>query len=166
MTLDSTRSAHDDVLAKMDALLKRHYDRLEKAPVIPQAMDFPVLTEEVPDEEDVIPVLTEVVEDKPEISEFPFLLLEDSEVDTVPEDLPPASSRGLSGQSLENLDLRIQEILDQRLSAHIASAMDRAMSSMLDQFAMQLESVVREAVAEELRKQLGEMASRANDGDD
>lgn len=166
MTMDSTRSAHDDVLAKMDALLKRHYDRLERAPAIPPAMDFPVLTEEVPVEEDVIPVLTEVVEDEPEMSEFPFLLLEDVDAEPAPEIVSPDPSLDLSGQSLENLDLRIQEILDQRLSAHITSAMDRAISSMLDQFSMQLESVVREAVAEELRKQLGEMAGRANDADD
>lgn len=166
MTMDSTRSAHDDVLAKMDALLKRHYDRLERAPVIPPAMDFPVLTEEVPVEEDAIPVLTEVVEDQPEVSEFPFLLLEDVDTEPVPETLTSDPSLDLSGQSLENLDLRIQEILDQRLSAHIASAMDRAMSRMLAQFAMQLESAVREAVAEELRKQLGEMAGRTNDADD
>ncbi|MFA5242207.1 MAG: hypothetical protein WC029_02125 [Sulfuricella sp.] len=166
MTMDSTRSAHDDVLAKMDALLKRHYDRLEKAPAIPPPMDFPVLTEEVQVEEDIIPVLTEVVEDKPVMSEFPFLLLEDADAKPVPEDFSPAPPLSLSGQSLENLDRRILEILDQRLSGHIASAMDRAMSSMLDQFSMQLESVVREAVAEELRKQPGAMAGRANDADD
>ncbi|MBU0594709.1 MAG: hypothetical protein ABIG70_00850 [Pseudomonadota bacterium] len=166
MSADSTSAAHDDVLAKMDALLKRHYDRLENAPAATPAMDFPVLTEEVPVEEEVIPVLTEVVEEKTEMHEFPFLLLEDVETEPAPEDLSLDPSLSLSGQSLENLDLRIQEILDQRLSAHIASAMDRAMSSMLDRFSMQLESVVREAVAEELRKQLGEMAGRARDAND
>jgi hypothetical protein len=166
MTMDSARSAHDDVLAKMDALLKRHYDRLEKAPAIPSSMDFPVLTEEVQVEEDIIPVLTEVVEDKPVMSEFPFLLLEDADAKPASENLPHDPPLSLSGQSLENLDQRILEILDQRLSGHIASALDRAMSAMLDPFAAQLESVVREAVAEELRKQLGEMAGRANDADD
>ncbi|MDP1896494.1 MAG: hypothetical protein Q8K43_01270, partial [Sulfurimicrobium sp.] len=57
-------------------------------------------------------------------------------------------------------------ILDHRLSAHIVSAMDQAMSSMLDQFAMQLESVVREAVAQELQKQLGEIAGRSRDANE
>lgn len=166
MSTDASRSAHDDVLAKMDALLKRHHDRLEKAPVTPPAMDFPLLTEVVPVEEEVIPVLTEVVEEKAEMNEFPFLLLEDVNEQQSPETSADDSTLKLSSQSLEGLDRQIQEILDQRLSAHIVSAMDRAMSTMLDQFAMQLESVVREAVAQELQKQLGEIAGRARDAND
>ncbi|PWB49110.1 MAG: hypothetical protein C3F18_10735 [Nitrosomonadales bacterium] len=163
MSKDAARTAHDDVLAKMDALLKRHHDRLEKAPVLPPAMDFPLLTEVVPDEEEAIPVLTEVVEEKTEMNEFPFLLLEDVNEQQTSGILADDTSSKLSSQALEGLDRQIQEILDQRLSAHIVSAMDRAMSTMLDQFAMQLESVVREAVAQELRKQLGEIPGRAND---
>ncbi len=165
MTTESARTAHDDVLAKMDALLKRHYDRLETAPAALPAMDFPVLTEVVPVEEEVIPVLTEVVEEKAEVNEFPFLLLEDVE-EQAPETATDDGSLQLSGQSLQNLDRQIHEILDQRLSAHIVSALDQAMSSMLDQFAMQLESVVREAVAQELRKQLGAIAGRTRDANE
>lgn len=50
---------HDDVLAKMDALLKKHHDALARGSV---TEDFPVLTEVVEEAEEVIPVLTEVVE--------------------------------------------------------------------------------------------------------
>lgn len=166
MSTDAARSAHDDVLAKMDALLKRHHDRLEKAPVVPPAMDFPVLTEVVPAEEEIIPVLTEVVEEKAERHEFPFLLLEDANEPPPPEAPADDNTPSLSSQSLENLDRQVQEILDQRLSAHLVSVMDRAMSSMLEQFAAQLESVVREAVAQELQKQLGEIALRARDANE
>ena len=166
MTTDSTRTAHDDVLAKMDALLKRHYDRLEKAPAVPPAMDFPVLTEVVPVEEESIPVLTEVVEEKTEVHEFPFLLLEDVDAEPVSEESTHDFSHHRSSQSLDDLDLRIQEIVDQRLSAQFVSAMDRAISTMLDQFSVQLEAVVRDAVAQELRKQLGEIAGRARDAND
>jgi hypothetical protein len=166
MTADFNHSAHDDVLAKMDALLKRHHDRLEKASSTPPVMDFPVLTEVVQTEEEVIPVLTEVVEEKTEMKEFPFLLLEDDlepqTVDSSGDEVAPE----LSSQLLENLHSQIQEILDQRLPVHIASAMDRAMSTMLDQFSMQMQSVVREAVAHELQKQLGEIARRSSDADD
>ncbi|MDO8892667.1 MAG: hypothetical protein Q7V00_12540 [Sulfurimicrobium sp.] len=167
MSTEPVRSAHDDVLAKMDALLKRHYDRLETAPAALPAMDFPVLTEVVPVEEEVIPVLTEVVEEeKTEMNEFPFLLLEDVNEEQAPKTAAGDDSLHLSGQSLQNLDRQIHDILDQRLSAHIVSAMDQAMSSMLDQFAMQLESVVREAVAQELQKQLGEIAGRSRDANE
>lgn len=166
MISNASNNAYDDVLAKMDALLKRHHDRLEKAPVAPPQADFPVLTEVVEAEEEIIPVLTEVVEEKTEANEFPFLLLEDADEKLATETVAEEASPKLSSQSLENLDRQIQEILDQRLASHIVPALDRAMSSMLEQFSTQLESVVREAVAEELRKQLGEMAGRANDGDD
>jgi hypothetical protein len=164
MSTDAARTAHDDVLAKMDALLKRHHDRLEKTPAAPPAMDFPVLTEVVSVEEEVIPVLTEVVEEKAEMNEFPFLLLEDVNEQPPSNTSTEDASAKLSAQSLERLDRQIQEILDQHFSTHIVPALDRAMSTMLDQFAAQLESVVREAVAQELRKQLGEIAGRrAND---
>ena len=166
MSTDANRSAHDDVFAKMDALLKRHHDRLEKAPAAPPAMDFPVLTEVVQVEEEAIPVLTEVVEEKAEKNEFPFLLLEDVDEQQAPEGSADNSTHTLSSQSLETLDRQIQDVLDQRLSAHIVSAMDKAMSSMLDQFSMQLESVVREAVAQELRKQLGAIAGRSRDANE
>ncbi len=166
MTTDFDHNAHDDVLAKMDALLKRHHDRLEKASSTTPAMDFPVLTEVVQAEEEVIPVLTEVVEEKTEMNEFPFLLLEDDPEQQTVDISGDEVSPELSSQLLENLHSQIQEILDQRLPEHIASAMDRAMSSMLDQFSVQMQSVVREAVAHELQKQLGEMARRPSDADD
>lgn len=169
MSTDSLRTAHDDVLAKMDALLKRHHDRLEKIPEASPELDFPVLMEEVHVEE-VIPVLTEVVEEEAEehseMNEFPFLLLEDVNDPQVPETSRDEASPGQSIQALENLDRQILDILDQRLSGHVASAIDRAMAAMLDQFSVQLESVVREAVAEELRKQLGKMGGHPNEASD
>lgn len=166
MTMDDSRTAHEDVLAKMDALLKRHHDRLERIPAEPPAMDFPVLTEVVQVEEEIIPVLTEVVEEKAAINEFPFLLLEDVEEPQASETTADEPPLRLSSDALEKLDRQIQEILDQRLSAHIMSAMDQAVSTMLDQFSRQLESVVREAVAQELQKQLGEIAVRARNAND
>lgn len=169
-------SPYDDVLAKMDALLKRHHDRLEKTVVVETTLDFPVLTEEVPVEEDLIPVLTEVVPAEPpqpleapsapEAQEFPFLLLEDPAAEPLPEHAQAEASHSLSSAALESLDQKVQDIFDQRLSAHIVSAMDRALATMLDQFSSQLESVVREAVAQELRKQLEELSSRSSDSSD
>lgn len=166
MTKDFSQSAHEDVLAKMDALLKRHHDRLEKAPAVSPVMDFPVLTEVVQIEEDIIPLLTEVVEEAVEMDDFPFLLLEDDAEQPSLDFSGDESSSELSSQLLENLHAQIQEILDQRLPVHIASAMEQAMSSMLDRFSSQMESVVREAVAQELQKQLTEIARRTSNASD
>lgn len=166
MTKDFSQSAHEDVLAKMDALLKRHHDRLEKAPAVSPVMDFPVLTEVVQIEEDIIPLLTEVVEEAVEMDDFPFLLLEDDDEQPSLDFSGDESSSELSSQLLENLHAQIQEILDQRLPVHIASAMEQAMSSMLDRFSSQMESVVREAVAQELQKQLTEIARRTSNASD
>lgn len=167
MTKDFSQSAHEDVLAKMDALLKRHHDRLEKAPAVSPVMDFPVLTEVVQIEEDIIPLLTEVVEEEvAEMDDFPFLLLEDDDEQPSLDFSGDESSSELSSQLLENLHAQIQEILDQRLPVHIASAMEQAMSSMLDRFSSQMESVVREAVAQELQKQLTEIARRTSNASD
>ncbi|MEN6586374.1 MAG: hypothetical protein ABFE02_10075, partial [Sulfuricella sp.] len=59
MSQQTGNLVHDDVLAKMDALLKKHHDALARGSV---TEDFPVLTEVVKEPVDVIPVLTEVVE--------------------------------------------------------------------------------------------------------
>lgn len=167
MNAEAGHNVHDDLLAKMDALLRRHQVQIESVPAPSPAPEFPVLTDVVQvDDEEVIPVLTDVVEEETEMMEFPFLLLEEVDAESVPESSAEDFSSRLSAQSLENLDRQIQDILDQRLSAHVVSAMDRAMAGMLDQFSMQVESVVREAVAEELRKQLGKMGGHANEASD
>lgn len=166
MSTDAARSAHDDVIAKMDALLKRHHERLEKSFVVPAAMDFPLLTEEVSAEDEIIPVLTEVVEEKAEMSDFPFLLLEEAGELQAEESTLEELSSAVDVPPPENPGPQIEGALDPGLSEHIVSAVDRAISTVLEQFAAQLEVVVREAVAKELQKQLGEIAGRARDAND
>lgn len=132
-------AAQDDVLAKMDALLKKHHDGLAHASCV---ADFPVLTEIVEEHEADIPLLTEVVEIEFEL-----------ETGTVKDD----SASVLENSALDHLDPELRSALEQELSAHVIAALDQALAAMLDQFSGHLESMVRDAVAQELNHQLPEL---------
>lgn len=53
------------------------------------------------------------------------------------------------------LDAQLQQALAQQLQTSLHVALDRALASMLDQFVIHIEEVVRSAIANELEKQLG-----------
>lgn len=137
----SQNISHDDVLAKMDALLKKHHDALTQAPVV---VDFPLLTEVVEEPVEVIPLLTEVIESDavPEAQEATVL---------------EAAPLGLNDEALVQLDRQIRTTLEQRLPFHIVEAVDKALPVVLEEFAMQLENLVRDAVARELDRRLPEL---------
>ena len=135
-------AAHDDVLAKMDALLKKHHDGLTQAPGVDK---LPVLTEIVEDEAELIPVLTEVVEIA-------------AEAEPVEEHPTEEMSHAVAPDALhEHLDPHALALLEQQISTHIIAAMDKSLAVMLDQFGAHLESLVRETVARELQTQLPEL---------
>ncbi|MDP2783929.1 MAG: hypothetical protein Q8O38_04965 [Sulfurimicrobium sp.] len=146
---------HDDVLAKMDALLKKHHDALARGSVFE---DFPVLTEVVEEAEEAIPVLTDVVEVEPEAMTSTVL-----EPDAPP--LPELETLPLSGEALSQLDRQIRAALEQLLPSHIVAAVDKALPVVLEEFAMQLETMVRDAVAQELQKQLSQLQKQGVGGD-
>ena len=147
---------HDDVLAKMDALLKKHHDVIARSAV---KEDFPVLTEVVEEAEELIPVLTEVVEIEREA--MTFTVLEPDE----PPPLLDVKASPLSGEALVRLDHQIMEIVEQRLPSHILAAVDKALPVVLEEIAMQLETMVRDAVAQELKQQLAESLRQGARGD-
>lgn len=146
---------HDDVLAKMDALLKKHHDVIARSAV---KEDFPVLTEVVEEAEELIPVLTEVVEIEREAMTFTVL---------EPDEPPPLDVKAspLSGEALVRLDHQIMEIVEQRLPSHILAAVDKALPVVLEEIAMQLETIVRDAVAQELKLQLAKLVQQKRQGD-
>jgi hypothetical protein len=149
---------HDDVLAKMDALLKKHHDALARGSVVE---DFPILTEVVEEAEEIIPLLTEVVEEVAEIEPeaMTFTVLE-------PDEPPPdMKSHPLSSEMLSQLDRQIRAALEQQLPSHIVAAVDKALPVVLEEFAMQLEMMVRDAVAQELKQQLTELLRQGARGD-
>lgn len=142
-------AAHDDVLAKMDALLKKHHDGLTQAPGVDK---LPVLTEVVEDEPELIPVLTEVVEIVAEPAP-----IEEYQAADAPHAVTPDAPH-------EILDPHALALLEQQISAHIVAAMDKSLAVMLDQFGAHLESLVRETVARELQTQLPELLRQGKRG--
>lgn len=134
MAQGETGTTHNDVLAKMDALLKKHQGPFARPPA-PKGV--PVLTEIIPQPEDDIPLLTEVVEKPAQLPAFT--------------PLRPAK---------EALEQQIENILAGQLEPRIKAAIDQALDAMLDQFAVHVEQLVREAVAEELKKQLSALTRR------
>lgn len=152
MSQDRGEPDNDDVLAKMDALLKKHHDALAKSspPVY-----FPVLTEIVEEVVEVVPVLTEVVEDEPPTIEF-------YELEAVEEAPPEVQASSLDDQVLSELDRQIRAALEQRLPFHIVEAVDKALPVVMEEFSMQLEKMVREAVTQELQRH---MARQGGHGD-
>lgn len=63
-------------------------------------------------------------------------------------------SDALSEQLMRALDQRLQQAVDKKIAPQIAQTVDKALSSMLDQFSVNIEFMVREAIAQELQRQL------------
>lgn len=63
-------------------------------------------------------------------------------------------SDALTEQALRNLDKHLQQVMETQLAPLLVASLDKTLASMLDQFAMHIEYLVREAVAEEMKKQL------------
>lgn len=136
-------AANDDVLAMMDALLRKHHDAAVPPRVVP---DLPTLTEVVSEEVNPIPVLLEEIPEAPKAATPP----EPARPETPPR-------RETTAPTHAELDLKIQALLEQRLSAHFVASLDKALAVMLDQFSTHLEFVIREAVEHELRAQLNKI---------
>ena len=162
---------YGDILNKLDALINRQHDEPAVPRVhIPSArqIEYPVLTDVVEADPVPIPVLTEAI---PPEEELEFSLETEFEssphqAETAPAQSPVLSSAlpagGLSPELQSQIDQRILDVLEKRFSQHIAAAIDKALSVMLDQFSVHLEEVAREAVAEEIQKQLADILHNQN----
>jgi hypothetical protein len=154
---------YDEILNKLDALIKRQHD----APSVPRVssarqIEYPVLTDVVEVDDTPIPVLLEAVEDELEFSletEFDASFLEE---EPLPALSPVFPAEGLDPEIQALIDQRILVMLEKRFSQHIATAIDKALAVMLDQFSVHLEEVAREAVAEEIQKQLADILHNQN----
>ena len=63
-------------------------------------------------------------------------------------------SDALSEQLMRALDQRLQQAVDKKIAPQLAQTVDKALSSMLDQFSVNIEDMVRESIAQELQRQL------------
>jgi len=72
-------------------------------------------------------------------------------------------SDSLSEQILRSIDLHLQKTIEKSVAPQLANSLDKALSSMLDQFSMHIEEMVRETIALELQKQLSAMLDVSTD---
>jgi hypothetical protein len=136
--------SEEDLLGKVDALLRRH----QPAPAA--ASEIPTLSQVVGTEKvDIppVPVLTEIVQTAPEI--HPEAVPEPS-VSPEPADLQPAAPEVEPDEDLEQINAELEQIIAPLLKNWLESALP----GKLDQLKPLLRQMVRECVAEELQKQM------------
>jgi hypothetical protein len=74
-------------------------------------------------------------------------------------------SDSVAEQLLASLQQQVPKLLEQAIVPKLAAALDREISALIDQFTIHIEYVVRDAITQELQKQLPELEARlANPG--
>lgn len=73
---------------------------------------------------------------------------------SLPEDLVKQVAAMIEADVGRIIKKQLHQSLDQELSGMLATALDKALSSMLEQFMVHMEEVVRNSIADELKKQL------------
>lgn len=157
----------EDIFDKLDSLMNKH--RAEGVAVAeppepaPEAEpDIPVLTEEVPEEAlrtSPIPVLTEVVEEGGDTLELSVELLAEVVAEEAP---PPVAEIAVETVAepeapldpLAGLEQRVMEAVENRIAPRLASKLDLALGELLEQFRVEIEHMVKDAVASELQQYL------------
>ena len=143
----------------------------------PEPEPAPVLAEPEPEPEPILELKQETeAETPPPVAELPeepvFAMPPEEPAPVAPSSGPAVPEQpaqplltpeileqlldSLMEQALQKMDRQLQDTLQNRLSSQLTVALDRTLSSMLDQFAMNIEHMVREAVSQELRKQLSD----------
>ncbi|MEW5943883.1 MAG: hypothetical protein AB1710_08540 [Pseudomonadota bacterium] len=140
---------------------------------------IPVLTdivvEALPPEPEPIPVLTEMVADElpeepvsamhepppvPEAMPYPEQPGQQEITLSEPAEQPSAEETGrLAEPPWQELEDRIREGLARQLAPQLAAALEKSLAGALDQFAVQIEHLVRDAVTSEVRRQLDALQS-------
>ena len=67
---------------------------------------------------------------------------------------PEQITDSFTEQVLRHLDKHLKKALETSITPQLAKSLDKALSSMLDQFSLHIEHMVRETIARELNKQL------------
>lgn len=143
--------------------------------------DFPEIESEVPDL-DTLPAelsgpfeLPEAFEPQSkEESSPPHHLEKVAEAEPeIPQQMPEVSTQksqaqisdSLTEEILRSIDRHLQKAMEKSVAPQLANSLDKALSSMLDQFSMHIEEMVKETIANELQKQLTAMLDVSTDPD-
>ncbi len=122
----------------------------------PIAQAAPVTTESIPLPKLDGPLFTEIIElntlETPPPAQAPLETAPTSDI--MSSDALAHFSDALSEQLIRAIDTRLQQTVDKKIAPQLAQTVDKALSSMLDQFSVNIEDMVREAIALELQRQL------------
>jgi hypothetical protein len=151
------------LMSKMDALLKKHRGGSADTHDTPSTPPPPAPTETAPPPDAWLPVLTQVIERgtppavplaaaSPEVAP-PSPALPPAE----PEAPPPvaaasAVSDTLTEQLMSELAPRLSEVMEKQVAAELRRNLDQTVASLLDQLDVNVREIVRDAVAEKLKK--------------
>jgi hypothetical protein len=134
---------------------------VEALPPEPEPEPIPVLTEMVADELPEEPV-SAMPEPPPVPEAMPYPEQPGQQEITLsePAEQPSAEETGrLAEPAWQELEDRIREGLARQLAPQLAAALEKSLAGALDQFAVQIEHLVRDAVASEVRRQLDALQS-------
>ncbi|MBZ0092282.1 MAG: hypothetical protein K8F27_08695 [Sulfuricellaceae bacterium] len=150
----------DDVFDKLDSLLSRHRSPGSPSQVFPEEYDIPILTEEVrldALETAPLPVLVDEVMDSiaAEIAEPPpasgSQIVGDSSPPPIPDADQTSPARALPSHHLEQF---ILETVERRIAPKLASKLDLALGELLEQFKIEINALVKQAIAQEMQQYL------------
>jgi hypothetical protein len=144
------------LLSKMDALLKKHRGGAESEQG--EAASLPLATrEQVAPPDAWLPVLTQVIERGTPPAEPPVANSPDlpppAQHEAAPAKTPPVTVNDtLAEQLMSELAPRLSEVMEKQVAAELRKNIDQTVSSLLSQLDVNVREIVREAVAEKLKK--------------
>jgi hypothetical protein len=144
------------LLSKMDALLKKHRGGAEHEQG--ETASFPLAArEQVAPPDAWLPVLTQVIERgtppvEPPVASSPDLP-PPAQHEAAPDKAAPATVNDtLAEQLMSELAPRLSEVMEKQVAAELRKNIDQTVSSLLSQLDVNVREIVREAVAEKLKK--------------
>lgn len=159
---DSATPGKSDTLSKMDALLKKHRGGGEDdGGVHPARAATPApLAGHAPPPGAWLPVLTDVIErgTPPAAAEALQTASPESRAPApvaktaAPVVPPPVVSDALAEQLMSELTPRLSEVMERQVAAELRKNIDQTVSSLLNQLDENVREIVRDAVAEKLKK--------------
>ena len=149
------------LLSKMDALLKKHRGGSEDVREVPPAPS--PSSEHAPPPDAWLPVLTQVIErgTPPAVPVADASPVAASAVPASPPVEPeaptpvaavPAASDTLTEQLMSELAPRLSEVMEKQVAAELRKNLDQTVANLLNQLDVNVREIVRDAVAEKLKK--------------
>ncbi|MBS1185765.1 MAG: hypothetical protein H6R09_1366 [Proteobacteria bacterium] len=160
---DSPPPGQLNTLSKMDALLKKHRGGSADTHDTPAAPAPAAPTEAAPPPDAWLPVLTKVIERGtppvvPPATASPEFVPPAPALTPAEHEAPPpaaatsAVSDTLTEQLMSELAPRLSEVMEKQVAAELRKNLDQTVASLLNQLDVNVREIVRDAVAEKLKK--------------